>query len=267
MPRFLVLLSALGFVLLSLAARLLPWFALAALDERSLLRSMVTGTAALGAALALTLALVRWRPSLPAANLRLLPGPRGLGQALVALGSGGALFAGAYGLALALGGIEVRYTGLPAAELLRLLGVLLIATALNAAWEEYTFRGWAFSICVKAFGPHRVALVLGALFGLAHLLNPSWTALAIVSVTIAGWLISYTMLAFGDIAVPIGLHVGWNLTQSALTSSRFWVVRKGPRVLLSGGAYGLEASLPGIGVTALAAAAALVVYRRRAGKA
>lgn len=264
MSRLLVLLSALGFVLLSVAARLLPWLALAGLEERSLLRAMVTGSVALAAALALTLALVRWRPSLPADNLRLLPGPRGLGGALAALAAGGALFAAAYGAALALGGIEVRYGGLPPAELLRLLGVVLIATALNAAWEEYTFRGWAFSICVKAFGPHPVAIVLGTLFGLAHLLNPSWTVLAIVSVAIAGWLISYTMLAFGDIAVPIGLHVGWNLTQSALTSSRFWVVRQGSSALLSGGAYGLEASLPGMGVTALAAAVAVVVFRRRA---
>jgi len=131
-----------------------------------------------------------------------------------------------------------------------------------------TVRGWAFSACVARFGPHPVALGIGTTFGLVHLLNPNVTWMAVVSVAAAGWLIGYVMLASRNIVAAIGIHVGWNVTQSMLTSERLWVVERGSSSLLSGGAYGLEASLPGLVVTFVAAAVAgsVVVARGRSSR-
>ena len=69
------------------------------------------------------------------------------------------------------------------------------------------------------------------------------------------------MLASANIIAAIGIHVGWNITQSVLTTDRLWIVERGSNPLLSGGAYGLEASLPGLVITLVAAgvAAAMVV--------
>ena len=145
------------------------------------------------------------------------------------------------------------------------IGSLLLTTVLNAAWEEYAFRGWAFSACVNRFGPHPVALGIGTIFGLVHLLNPNATWMAVVSVAAAGWLIGYAMLASRNIVAAIGIHVGWNVTQSVLTTDRLWIVERSASPLLSGGAYGLEASLPGLLVTLLAAVVAAWVFLTRPG--
>ena len=113
------------------------------------------------------------------------------------------------------------------------------------------------------FGPHPVALGIGTIFGLLHMLNPNVTWMAVVSVAAAGWLIGYIMLASGNIIAAIGIHVGWNMTQSLLTTDRLWIVEQGPSPLLSGGAYGLEASLPGLVVTVVAAGVALASFMSR----
>jgi membrane protease YdiL (CAAX protease family) len=265
LPRYAAVLLALGFVALSLAGKLLPWFALAFLGERSIVRSSVAGVVALAAAVGLTAALQRWRPGATAPDLLLLPRPSwgGLGLAGEAAGLGLAMFALTYGVARVTGGIQVEWGGMEPVTLAGTLAAMLLATVLNAAWEELTFRGWPFSACVQAIGPHPVAIGIGTLFGLAHLLNPNWSPAAILSVSIAGWLIGYAMLASGNILFPIGLHVGWNMTQSVLTSRRLWVVHASANALLSGGEYGLEASAAGIAVTAVAAALGLVVFLRR----
>jgi membrane protease YdiL (CAAX protease family) len=165
-------------------------------------------------------------------------------------------------IALATGGIEVEWRPIEFSALTGALLAALAATVLNAAWEEYTFRGWAFSVCARAFGPHTVAIGLGLAFGLAHLFNPKWTVAAIVSVALAGFLLSYAMLASRIIALPIGLHVGWNFTQSVLTSSRYWVTSRDANPWLSGGEWGLEGSAAGIVITGLGAAIALTAFNR-----
>ncbi len=260
MPRYKILLLALAFVAVSLACKLGPWFGLGFLDERSVVRSTVAGLVALAATIAITVLVLRWRATrtLAAPQLVLLPrlsrAELGLAGKTALIGVG--LFAAAFGSAWLFGGIEVIWAGMAPLALAGTFGAILLATILNAAWEEYAFRGWAFSACVARFGPHPVALGIGTIFGLVHLLNPDVTWMAVVSVAAAGWLIGYVMLASGNIVAAIGLHVGWNMTQSLLTSERLWIVQRGPDPLISGGAYGLEASLPGLVVTVLAAGVA-----------
>lgn len=258
---------AAAFIALSIAIKLGAWIGGEVLFTGVLLRSMLAGLLALAAALSATQLLCRKWPGSTQPELILLPRLTwsALGRSATAVMAGVGLFALVFGLALMTGALSVRFKGLEWHVMLALAVLILVATVLNAAWEEYTFRGWPFSACVLGFGPHGVALTLGLGFGLAHMLNPQWTVAAIVSVAFAGLLICYTMLAFKNILVPIGLHVGWNTAQSILTSGRFWEKTLHPNPLLSGGKYGLEGSLVGIVVTALAAgcAFALFVSRRR----
>jgi membrane protease YdiL (CAAX protease family) len=176
---------------------------------------------------------------------------------------GTSLFGCVFVSVLLSGGIEIEPLPGTSGALRGLVTLTLGTTFLQVIWEEYTFRGWPFSASVRAFGPHPVALALGLLFGLAHLLGGGATVLAVLSTTLAGWLLSYAMLAFGDISVPIGLHFGWNLTQAALTGGELWTVKASENALLSGGPYGLEASLPGLAVTAAGVGVALILFRRR----
>jgi len=266
--RWQTLALALGFLALSLAAKLGPWYALGFLGERSLLRSILAGAIAFGLALTLTILALRRLPGRAHPQLELLPTGRGSQLLVVSLGVGAALFGLVFAAAVMVGGLQLEWISARPAHLAGVFLTTLIGTVLNAAWEEYTFRGWAFSACVRSFGPHGVALALGSAFGLAHLLNPSWTPAAIASTAVAGFLISYAMLAYQDLGVPLGLHVGWNYTQTLLTSRRFWRVSAHPSAWRSGGAFGLEASVPGVAVTSLAALGALALFlareRRRA---
>ena len=263
-PAYKVLLLALAFVGVSLACKLVPWFGLGFLDERSIVRSGVAGLVALAATIVMTGLALRWRATRPLADAQLVLLPRlsvaDLGLAGKTALVGVAMFAIAFGTAWLLGGIHVTWAGMAPVAVAGTVGSILLTTILNAAWEEYAFRGWAFSACVARLGPHPVALGIGTIFGLLHLLNPNVTWMTVVSVAAAGWLIGYVMLASGNIIAAIGIHVGWNITQSVLTTDRLWVVERGPSPLLSGGAYGLEASLPGLVVTVVAAGVAAGVF-------
>lgn len=268
-PAWKVLLLAFTFVAVSLGCKLVPWFGLGFLDERSIVRSGVAGLLALAATVAMTAVALRWKRTKPLADPRLvlLAPPTWAGGRLAVMMAlaGGGLFGVAFGTALLLGGIHVTWAGAAPAAVAATVGAALLTTILNASWEEYAFRGWAFSAAVNRFGPHPVALGIGTIFGLVHLLNPNVTWMAIVSVAAAGWLIGYVMLATRNIIAAIGLHVGWNVTQSVLTTDRLWIVERSPSSLLSGGAYGLEASLPGLVTTLVAAGVAAWLFLTRPG--
>jgi xanthosine utilization system XapX-like protein len=108
-----------------------------------------------------------------------------------------------------------------------------------------------------------VTIGTGLAFGLVHVLNPEWSAASLASVSLAGLLLGWTMVASRNLLVPIGLHVAWNLVQSLLTTRQFWEVTRAEDVWLSGGREGLEASAAGLTITGLGAAVALAVAVRR----
>lgn len=180
-----------------------------------------------------------------------------------ALAAGFLLFGCVIAVALATNAIELHWRALPVSKLLPYLLLLLTTTIVNAAWEELSFRGWAFSACVHRFGPHPVALSLGLIFGLAHLLNENPSILAILSTSIAGWLLSYLMLSSRHITVPLALHISWNLCQSLLCSKHLWDVSYHGPDWLSGQPYGPEAGLPAIVITTSALLVVLWLHRKQ----
>ena len=264
-PRRAVALGlALAFVALSVAIPFAVGGLASSFAAHSATREIVAGILSLAWVLAMTAWARRRWPWAERAGLRIFPGARSGRAAAFGAAMGTTLFAVLYSLVRATGGIEVAWRGAGSGVVASTVVLGLATTALAVAWEEFAVRGWAFAACVAVLGPHPTALGFGVLFGLLHFLNPLWSAGGILSVTLAGLLLSYSLLASRSLLLVIGLHLGWNATQWLLVSERFWTLQKDPNALLSGGEWGLEASAIGILVTLSAAALAFALYSRKA---
>jgi len=140
--------------------------------------------------------------------------------------------------------------------------------------EELLFRGILFR-WLEQFGGSWLALGLtSALFGLAHIFNPNATALSSFAIAVeAGVLLGGAYMLTRNLWMPMGLHAAWNFTQgfvwdvpvSGLDQQGLVEARlSGPEVL-SGGSFGLEASVIAM-VIATAAGIWLVWRAIRAGE-
>jgi len=124
-------------------------------------------------------------------------------------------------------------------------------------FEELLFRGYAFQRAVRGLGKTNALLVFGLLFVVVHWSNPGMTgstkAWASLNIGLASVLLGLAWIKTNSLALPIGIHLGWNWAQGSLLgfgvsgtkSSGFWtpVFNDAPQ-WLTGGEFGLEASLP-----------------------
>jgi uncharacterized protein len=144
-----------------------------------------------------------------------------------------------------------------------------------AASEELLFRGYLFQRLARGLGDGPALGLTALLFTAMHLGNPGMTgatrAWAVLNISLAALLLGLCYLRTRSLALPIGLHLGWNWTQgtllgfgvSGLPGAGWWApVTRGAAPWLTGGSFGLEASLPCTVVTA-AACMALVLLRPR----
>lgn len=197
-----------------------------------------------------------------------LPGAAGATARGAALGAG--LFTVVIAAVAALGGYRVEGTG-SAATALALVGVMTAA----AVTEELLFRGVLFRAVERRTGTW-AALALTALpFGAMHLVNPGagvWGAVAIALE--AGVMLGAAYAATRTLWLPIGIHIGWNVVASAVFGTEVSGngtpqglldgATSGP-VLLSGGAFGPEASLAAV-LAGLALSAVLLRVAHRRGR-
>ncbi|MGV9376468.1 CPBP family intramembrane glutamic endopeptidase [Nonomuraea sp. NPDC003707] len=150
----------------------------------------------------------------------------------------------------------------------------IVFTAVGAAvTEELMFRGLALQ-ALEALWGSRVALAITALlFGGMHLANPGaslWSSLAIA--VEAGVLLGAAYLWRRSIWFVVGLHFAWNATEGLLgipvsghvSPGLLTAEVSGPAVL-TGGEFGLEASIVPVLVSLLLAVPMLVLARRRGG--
>lgn len=131
--------------------------------------------------------------------------------------------------------------------------MLLFTAGISAGFaEEFIFRGILFR-WIEEFGGSWAALfVTSALFGLAHIMNDNATWFSSFAIAVeAGLMLGGAYMLTRSLWVPIGLHFGWNMTQGMI-----WDVpvsgndvdglvdaRLAGNPLISGGAFGLEASI------------------------
>ncbi len=150
---------------------------------------------------------------------------------------------------------------------------LIVMAIMPAFMEELLFRGILFRH-LEAFGGSWFALALtSALFGLGHIMNPNATALSSFAIAIeAGILLGGAYMLTRSLWAPMGLHAAWNFTQgeiydvpvSGIDQQGLVTAQMSGPELLSGGSFGLEASLIAM-VLATAAGIWLVVLAVRQG--
>lgn len=154
------------------------------------------------------------------------------------------------------------------------LGVLLSVVCVSigaAVTEELLFRGLALQ-AIELLAGSRVALVVtAALFGLIHLANPDATLWSSVAIAIeAGVLLGAAFLWRRDIWFVVGLHCAWNATEGLLgipvsghTADGLFATETSGPAILTGGGFGLEASLVPVLISLALAVPMLVLARRR----
>lgn len=143
-------------------------------------------------------------------------------------------------------------------------GVVLIVLVTGALAEELMFRGYPFQHLEAGIGPTGAILVFSVLFGAVHLGNPNASSLGLINTVLIGVMLAIAYLRTRALWLPWGIHLGWNATLGLLfglpvSGIRLFnvVIRTsvtGPR-WLTGGDYGLEASLPCVLVLLLGIAA------------
>ena len=118
--------------------------------------------------------------------------------------------------------------------------------------EEFAFRGYLQFTLATGIGFWPAAILLSALFGLAHAANPGESKFGLLSVVCFGLLFCLFLRRTGNLWLAVGFHAGWDwgqtffygVTDSGLApyhnlfNSRF----SGP-TWLTGGSVGPEASI------------------------
>ena len=148
--------------------------------------------------------------------------------------------------------------------------VLCISVALA---EELLFRGFMFQRLIDGIGPLFAQLILAAWFLLTHLNNPGMTGtvkfLAGLNIFLASIMFGLAFLRTKSLAMPVGLHFMANWMQGSVlgfgvsgSSSPGFMIPQftGGPVWLTGGTFGLEASIPGL-VCVVAAIALLYRWK------
>lgn len=118
--------------------------------------------------------------------------------------------------------------------------------------EEVLFRGYLLSTLTVGLGPFVATIVTSLLFGLAHLSNGLESPMAVINAVLFGAVLAWSVLRSGSLWWAIGLHAGWDWTESYVAGASDSGIRATGRlmtalphgsVLWSGGAAGPEGSL------------------------
>ena len=135
----------------------------------------------------------------------------------------------------------------------------VVAVAAVAFGEEAAYRGYPIKNLAEGVAKARwgmvIAVVIPAVFfGLAHATNENATWLSVFNIVIFGLLFGTGYVLTGELALPIGLHFGWDFVQGFV----FGVVAYGKQygsvlvltddssaTLWTGRPYGAEGGLMG----------------------
>jgi len=124
--------------------------------------------------------------------------------------------------------------------------------------EEILVRGYAFQrLAAGALGVWGTQALFAMIFAVGHWGNPNnvgaYRIWATLNIALAALLLGLAMLRTRSLALPIGIHLGWNWTQgtllgfnvSGIDSPGWWrpVLDPARPAWLHGGRFGLEATL------------------------
>jgi membrane protease YdiL (CAAX protease family) len=152
-------------------------------------------------------------------------------------------------------------------------------------YEETVFRGYqlknaAEGLNYPSIGPRGAVLLAwvasSVFFGLLHADNPSATPLSTFNIVLAGLMLGFGYVLSGELAIPIGLHITWNLFQGAIYGfpvsgfgsfgATLLATKQGGPELWTGGSFGPEGGLLIPAVMLLAMSLIALWMRLRTGK-
>ncbi len=198
-----------------------------------------------------------------------LESSRAIPEVAGGIGMGIALFSVVMGLLGAFGAYHLTGRGTFAA-----LGSGFLVAMLVAIFEETVARGFLFRLIQIAGGTWIAVVISSALFGAAHASNPGATLTSSIAIALeAGVLLAAAYIVTGRLWFPIGIHAGWNFAEGSLfgmavsggaaKSALITGTLTGPAIL-TGGAFGPEASVLAV-VVCLVAAVLLLWHAARSG--
>ena len=185
----------------------------------------------------------------------------------------GALMMGAGVLALTvMGQYEAgvsEHTNL-GSEALALLLPLAVVFLLQASTEEAVTRGYMLQIGGLQLPGWVAVIATSVIFSVLHV---GASPLALVNIALYALFASFVALGQGSLWLICGIHAGWNYFQGNIfgvpvsgnpeaNSLLAFGPAEGSSDLLSGGDFGIEASLAGTVVLAIALVIAFAAYRR-----
>ena len=255
-------------MVIAFAAVMVPAGLAAGLFERTLPSSTLLSQLVVAAVLLASYKLVV--PHLGARQHDDLSGPGAIRQISAGLATGGLLFAIIVGVAALAGAYRVTGTG----DTSDLWASLIHDGIFPAVAEEMIYRAILFR-WIEEFAGSWAALILSSvLFGLSHIDNPNADLVSMVGIMLEGGiLLGAAYMLTRRLWFSMGIHASWNLTQGEIfdipvsgNDAHGLVEAKlsGP-ILLTGGGFGLEASLISI-VIGTAAGLAIVWLAVRRGK-
>ncbi len=128
-----------------------------------------------------------------------------------------------------------------------------------AVAEEFLFRGFIFQRLMDGFGKWPAQLIMAGYFLLIHMNNPGMTGslklFASINIFLASIMFGLAFIKTGRLAMPIGLHFMANCVQGTLLGfgvsgnkeiSLLKPLFHNAPQWLTGGSFGLEASVPGL---------------------
>jgi hypothetical protein len=185
-----------------------------------------------------------------------------------------------FAVELALGWVVVTGTFSSSGSFVSAFAAVVVLFLVVGIQEELLARGYLLTNLCEGFvgwfgerGATAVAVVLSSVvFGALHLGNPNATLVSGLSISFAGVMLAVGYVLTDELAIPIGVHITWNLFQGGvygfpvsglgLDASVVAVEVRGPE-LWTGGAFGPEAGLLGVGAIGLGTLAIVAYVRFR----
>ncbi len=173
----------------------------------------------------------------------------------------------------AFGGFRFGARALGTAGIAKYAAVWGLVFLLTGFFEEFFFRGYAQFTLTTGMGFWPSALLLSALFGSVHLLNPGEGPVGALSVFVIGMFFCLTLRLTGNLWFAVGMHAAWDWGETFFYSvpnsgivapgHLFNSTLSGPK-WLSGGTIGPEGSVMAFAVMAAAFVVFAIAYRRPA---